>query len=56
MCVVPMLLAGVLGAPNMREGALADYVREVVLQTSLKDGAWSQSHTPELIDALRFLW
>jgi hypothetical protein len=55
MCVLPVLLAGVLGAPNMKEGKLAQYLRELILQSSLKDGAWTSARALELIDAVRFL-
>lgn len=55
-CVLPLLLAGVYGAPNMKEGYLAEYLKNLVLQSSVKQGAWTPVHTPELIDAVRFLW
>ncbi|BBM96799.1 hypothetical protein Mp_1g00840 [Marchantia polymorpha subsp. ruderalis] len=54
-CVLPLLLAGVYGAPNMKEGYLAEYLKNLVLQSSVKQGAWTPVHTPELIDAVRFL-
>ncbi|CAI7879351.1 unnamed protein product [Closterium sp. NIES-54] len=55
MCVLPLLLAGVLGSPNMREGYLFKYLREWVISTCARSGAWSPASTPELIDAVRFL-
>ncbi|CAI5465311.1 unnamed protein product [Closterium sp. Yama58-4] len=55
MCVLPLLLAGVLGSPNMREGYLFKYLREWVVSTCARSGAWSPASTPELIDAVRFL-
>jgi hypothetical protein len=39
----------------MKEGKLAQYLRELILQSSLKDGAWTSARAPELIDAVRFL-
>ena len=56
MCVLPLLLAGVLGAPNMETEELAVYLRELILQSSLNFGAWTPSKNPELIDSIRFLW
>lgn len=56
MCVLPLLLAGVLGAANMKEGELALYLRDLILQSTLKNGAWTPNRTPELIDCTRFLW
>ncbi|GJP86624.1 hypothetical protein CLOP_g16625 [Closterium sp. NIES-67] len=55
MCVLPLLLAGVLGSPNMREGYLFKYLREWVVSTCARSGAWSPASTPELIEAVRFL-
>jgi hypothetical protein len=40
----------------MKEGKLAQYLRELILQSSLKDGAWTSARALELIDAVRFLW
>ncbi|KAL2651580.1 hypothetical protein R1flu_019708 [Riccia fluitans] len=54
-CVLPLLLAGIYGAPNMKEGFLSEYLKNLVLQSSVKQGAWTPIHTPELIDAVRFL-
>jgi hypothetical protein len=56
MCVPPLLLAGVLGAPNMETEELAVYLRELILQSSLKFGAWTPTKNSELIDSVRFLW
>ncbi|KAH7433811.1 hypothetical protein KP509_07G087500 [Ceratopteris richardii] len=54
LCVLPLLLAGVLGVPSMQEH-LALYLRSLVMQQSAKHGALTSAQTPELIDALRFL-
>lgn len=55
MCVLPLLLAGILGAPS-RHDKLADYLRKLLLQNTLRDGSWSTYRTAEIIDAVRFLW
>ncbi|KAI5073490.1 hypothetical protein GOP47_0011503 [Adiantum capillus-veneris] len=54
LCVLPLLLAGVLGVPSMQEH-LPLYLKSLVLQQSAKHGALTPAHTPELIDAIRFL-
>ncbi|KAH9311798.1 hypothetical protein KI387_026833, partial [Taxus chinensis] len=54
MCVLPLLLKGVLGVSS-REAQLADFLRSLILRSTLKHGAWTSSTTPELIDAVRFL-
>eukprot|EP00250_Pteridium_aquilinum_P009534 c18734_g1_i1 orf=241-3768(+) len=54
LCVLPLFLAGVLGVPSMQE-QLAVYLRSLVLQYAAKNGALTPAHTPELIDAVRFL-
>lgn len=56
ICVLPLLLGGVLGSPSMKEGYLKRYLKEWVLATCQKGGAWSVASTPELIDSVRFLW
>lgn len=56
MCVLPLLLVGVLGAPNMETEELAVYLRELILQSTLKSGAWTPTKNSELIDSVRFLW
>jgi hypothetical protein len=55
MCVLPLFLAGILGSPNMESEELAVYLRELILQSSLKSGAWTPSKNSELIDSVRFL-
>eukprot|EP00268_Persea_americana_P026110 TRINITY_DN2549_c0_g1_i12.p1 TRINITY_DN2549_c0_g1~~TRINITY_DN2549_c0_g1_i12.p1 ORF type:complete len:1082 (+),score=231.80 TRINITY_DN2549_c0_g1_i12:196-3441(+) len=54
MCVLPLLLAGILGVPSRHE-QLADYLRKLLLQNTLRDGSWSTYRTAEIIDAVRFL-
>lgn len=55
MCVLPLLLAGVLGAPGMEPEDLAVYLRDLILRSSLTFGAWTPTKTSELIDSVRFL-
>eukprot|EP00897_Mesotaenium_endlicherianum_P010297 jgi/Mesen1/9296/ME000060S08737 len=55
MCVLPILLAGVLGAPGAREGALGEFLRDLVYSTCVRLGAWSYRDTPDLVDAFRLL-
>jgi len=56
MCVLPLLLAGVLGSPHIEPQELSVYLRELILQSSLKSGAWAPTKNTELIDSVRFLW
>lgn len=55
MCVLPLLLVGVLGAPEMENGQLALYLRELILKSTMKIGAWNSIRTPEYISSVRFL-
>ncbi|KAJ7523832.1 hypothetical protein O6H91_18G064200 [Diphasiastrum complanatum] len=55
MCVMPLLLAGVLGANDAHKGALAQYLKDLVLETTIRFGSWTPSHSPELLEAIRFL-
>ncbi|MED6151176.1 hypothetical protein PIB30_079899 [Stylosanthes scabra] len=54
-CVLPILLAGILGAPGKRD-QLADYLRHLLLKedTSKKENPLSK-HTLEIINAVRFI-
>lgn len=54
MCVLPLLLAGVLGAPNKRE-ELAAYLKNLLIQGTAKESQ-STKCTAEIVDAVRFLW
>lgn len=56
MGVLPLLLAGVLSAPTVPHDILQLYLKDLVLQSTAKYGAWRPSHTQDLIDAVRFLW
>ncbi|KAI3900522.1 hypothetical protein MKW92_010404 [Papaver armeniacum] len=53
MCVLPLLLAGILGAPSRHE-QLAEYLRKLLVQSTAKEGR-SVNRTAEIIDAVRFL-
>lgn len=54
MCVLPILLAGILGAPSRQE-QLTEYLRKLLLQNTLRDGSWSTYQTADIIDVVRFL-
>uniref|UniRef100_A0A2P2L9T0 LisH domain and HEAT repeat-containing protein KIAA1468 homolog n=2 Tax=Rhizophora mucronata TaxID=61149 RepID=A0A2P2L9T0_RHIMU len=53
ICVLPLLLAGVLGAPT-KNGQLTDYLRKLLVDDSQKENQ-SMKHNAETIDAVRFL-
>ncbi|EXC20526.1 hypothetical protein L484_027080 [Morus notabilis] len=53
MCVLPLLLAGVLGAPNKREN-LAAYLKSLLVQGAAKEPQ-STKCSAEIVDAVRFL-
>lgn len=51
MCVMPVLLAGVLGAPSKRE-QLEEYLKKLLVQDISKE---TQRRHAEIVDAVRFL-
>ncbi|KAK7374867.1 hypothetical protein VNO80_08310 [Phaseolus coccineus] len=53
MCVLPLLLAGVLGAPGKHE-QLAEYLRKLLLEDNSVQNP-STKHIPEIINAIRFI-
>ncbi|KAJ8761345.1 hypothetical protein K2173_001401 [Erythroxylum novogranatense] len=53
MCVLPLLLAGILGAPSKHE-QLGSYLRKLLLDGTLKENR-SLMHNTEIVDAVRFL-
>ncbi|WJX77189.1 hypothetical protein P8452_60519 [Trifolium repens] len=53
MCVLPLLLAGVLSAPGKHE-QLAGYLRKLLLEDNSSENR-STKHTPEIINAIRFI-
>ncbi|CAL9160768.1 uncharacterized protein LOC103980791 isoform X1 [Musa acuminata AAA Group] len=54
MCILPLLLSGILGAPTIHE-KLSDYLRKLLVQNNTQEGSWLVHHTAEVIDAVRFL-
>ncbi|GAB4827922.1 hypothetical protein Ancab_034806 [Ancistrocladus abbreviatus] len=50
ICVMPLLLAGILGAPSKRE-QLEEYLKKLFVHTTKE----TQRHNTEIIDAIRFL-
>lgn len=54
MCVLPLLLAGVLGAPSKHE-QLADYLRKLLVEGTVKENH-SVKCNVEIVNAVRFLW
>ncbi|CAN6445973.1 unnamed protein product [Victoria cruziana] len=53
-CVLPLLLAGLLGSPGRHE-QLADYLRKLLVQNAERESASPVYYSPELINAVRFL-
>ncbi|XP_050227728.1 uncharacterized protein LOC126677239 [Mercurialis annua] len=53
MCVLPLFLAGILGAPSKHE-QLADYLRKLLVDCPVKENQ-STKHNVEIINAVRFL-
>ncbi|XP_019452090.1 PREDICTED: lisH domain and HEAT repeat-containing protein KIAA1468 [Lupinus angustifolius] len=53
MCVLPLLLAGVLGAPGKSE-QLSGYLRKLLLEDTSVENRPTK-HTPEIINAIHFI-
>ncbi|WCJ25320.1 HEAT repeat-containing protein [Euphorbia peplus] len=53
MCILPLLLAGVLGIPNKRQ-QLTTYLRKLLVEGPLKENP-STTHNLDAMDAVRFL-
>ncbi|CAN8300117.1 unnamed protein product [Cochlearia groenlandica] len=53
LCILPLLLAGVLGAPSKRE-ELTNFLRQILVENKTKESQ-SSKHTTEVLDAVRFL-
>ncbi|KAF9595015.1 hypothetical protein IFM89_036033 [Coptis chinensis] len=51
MCVLPLLLAGILGTSS-RKDQLAEYLRKLLVQSTVREG-WSANRTSEIIDAVK---
>lgn len=54
MSVLPLLLAGVLGAPSKQE-ELAMYLRKLLVEGTMTETK-STKRNDEIVDAVRFLW
>lgn len=54
MCVLPLLLAGVLGSPS-KQKQLADYLSNLLFQSAVQEGQPSKYHA-EIVNPVRFLW
>ncbi|MQL79844.1 hypothetical protein Taro_012293, partial [Colocasia esculenta] len=54
MCVLPLLLAGIFGSHGRSE-QLAEYLRKLLVQSTMKESPRSSYHATDLIDAVRFL-
>ncbi|KAG9450463.1 hypothetical protein H6P81_010428 [Aristolochia fimbriata] len=54
MCVLPLLLAGVLGTSSRGE-ELAGYLRKLLVHNTMQESSWPVYQTSDLIDAVRFL-
>lgn len=52
MCILPLFLAGVLGAPSKNE-QLVEYLRKLLVEGV---GNQSTKCNAEIVDAVRFLW
>lgn len=52
MCVMPLLFAGVFGAPSKHE-QLAEYLNRLLVQDTSNE---SQRCHAEIVNAVRFLW
>lgn len=53
MCVLPLLLAGVLGSPS-KQKQLADYLSNLLFQSAVQEGQPSKYHA-EIVNPVRFL-
>ena len=54
LCVLPVLLAGVLGAPSKQE-LLTEYLRNLLVQSAAQEGQ-SAMHSADIYNSVRFLW
>ncbi|WOL17581.1 lisH domain and HEAT repeat-containing protein [Canna indica] len=54
LCILPLLLSGVLGAPSSHK-KLPDYLRKLLVQDNSNGSVWFIDHNAEVIDAVRFL-
>ncbi|XP_074581900.1 uncharacterized protein LOC141838350 isoform X1 [Curcuma longa] len=54
LCILPLLLSAILGAPASRE-KLPDYLRKLLVQNNNNESSWFAHRNAELIEAVRFL-
>lgn len=54
MCVLPILLAGVLGSPSKHEN-LTEYLRNLLVQNAVQENQ-SVRRNAEIVNSVRFLW
>lgn len=54
ICVLPLLLAGVLGAPS-KEEELVHFLRKLLVEGT-KEESHSVNQYTEIVDAVRFFW
>lgn len=55
LCILPLLLAGVLGAPSKRE-ELTIFLRQLLVESKTKENQSTKHNSNEVLDAVRFLW
>ncbi|XP_057491573.1 LOW QUALITY PROTEIN: uncharacterized protein LOC130777300 [Actinidia eriantha] len=53
MCILPLLLAGVLGSPS-KYGQLTKYLRNLLVQSAMQEGQPTR-HTADIVNPVRFL-
>ncbi|KAI8018471.1 RAB11-binding protein RELCH [Camellia lanceoleosa] len=53
LCVLPLLLAGVLGSPSKQE-QLTEYLRNLLVQSAVQEGQ-PMKHHAEIVNSVRFL-
>ncbi|KAG5376750.1 hypothetical protein IGI04_041346 [Brassica rapa subsp. trilocularis] len=54
LCILPLLLAGVLGAPSKHE-ELTNFLRQLLVESNTKENQSSKHNNNEVLDAVRFL-
>lgn len=54
ICVIPVLLAGVLGAPSKHE-ELVQFLRKLLVEGTKEENQPANQYT-EIVDAVRFFW
>ncbi|WZZ22259.1 hypothetical protein YC2023_123646 [Brassica napus] len=54
LCILPLLLAGVLGAPSKHE-ELTNFLRQLLVESNTKENQSSEHNNNEVLDAVRFL-